>query len=221
MTGFEEAISGWPNHPEGIEGSFLFDVVLHLNPDYHVTLNIGRIIPVPMSTLEIVREVDLPEVAGVVTDPPAGEHHISSGHDFIFNINLDEVHAGKKPIVTTNRIEIDEGGILVEPLTEDGLYYLVTIRKVQQPLNVSIRLGDEFGSGNGEVEEDGGAKVWSAGDRLYIAPVETGKARVYNVSGQLQASLALTAGRQASVQLSPGIYLVSLNAGRIYKAVIK
>jgi hypothetical protein len=221
MTRFEEAISGWKGNPGGIEGSFTFDIVLHLNPDYHVTVNIGRIIPVPVSTVEITRELILPEVAGVIIDPPAGDHHVTSGSDFTFYLNLAEVHAGKKPIVTTNRIEIADDGIVVakrEDVCDDC--YLVTIREVRQPLTVSIRLGDEVEVGNEEVE-DGGAKVWSAGNRLYIAPVETGSARVFTVSGQLQASLALTAGREASIQLPPGVYLISLNTGRIYKAVIK
>ncbi|MDR1116128.1 MAG: hypothetical protein LBL33_08305 [Tannerella sp.] len=47
-----------------------------------------------------MRQIILPQVAGVTTDPPAGTYHVESQHDFIFTLTL-AVPFAAAPVVRT------------------------------------------------------------------------------------------------------------------------
>jgi hypothetical protein len=200
-----------------VDGHFKFTVTLHVGGTDIPIPNAGEITALTASTAKIEREVTMPEIPGISTDPPAGDHHVSSGSDFIFHLTLDEAHAGMTPIVTTDRLVVDdEEGVSVTP-SEDGGDFLVTIRRVQQPLNIFIRFGDE--NSNELINE--GTKVWGEVNRLNILSDQSGEAWVHTVTGQLQAVVPLTGGQPTGISLPSGIYVVTLNGGKVHKVVIK
>jgi hypothetical protein len=218
FTGFDEAVAGTTTRPQGQDGSFVFSLRLRLTPELSIPLNTGEIIAEGASPAVIHREILMPEVAGYVTDPPPGDHHLESGRDFTFYlIPTEEDTRMYIPKVTTNRrIGSDIDGVIVDP-QEDG-YYLVTIREIRESIEIYIT--------NGTPPEDdanadiAGTTVWGEKGVLYVRSLEPGIARIYSATGSLSATITAEAGVPRSTPLPAGVYIVSLN-GVTYKTIVK
>jgi hypothetical protein len=159
------------------------------------------------------RQVVIPEVAGIETIPSAGWHYAVSRQDFYITVTpTSPIPAGKELDVRTDRDNLSKEEDRIIEAVGDGSYK-VTIKGIQQAVNISILFAD------GTVAIDG-SNVWGANGQLYITAASAGIANIYALTGSLVKSLALTAGETAATSLPAGIYVVTLG-GNTYKAVVK
>jgi hypothetical protein len=168
----------------------------------------------------IAREVTLPRVAGLTTNPPAGRHYAKSATDFTFTVFPDAPLAdGDLLEVKTDRT-LPAGETDTEVTPNDDGTYTATVKRVVSRLSISIRIvkaGDDV-TGNGAGLN--GSSVWSYGGVLYIASTGNGVASVYNFAGRLVKTVPFAAGRTVSADLPAGLYVVVVN-GKTCKVLIK
>jgi hypothetical protein len=219
FTDFDAAIEGSISNPTGMYGSFVFTLTLHTTPAIEVKLNTGEIIPDRFPAVSIEREVTLPEVAGYMTDPPAGDHHVESGRDFTFYLTpVAENTNALVPVVTTNRkIGSDAETIQIKP-ENDGGHYIVTISEIRESITVYINgVSDSPGAVEDTAEP---VNVWGEKGALHIRAIASGQAIIYNIVGRVVATVSLRAGETSRTSLPAGMYIASLN-GVSYKALVK
>ncbi|MDR3261858.1 MAG: hypothetical protein LBT78_08495 [Tannerella sp.] len=185
--------------------------IASLGKEYFYVVKIA--LPQQITPPPIGRPVTLPSVAGFTTDPSAGVHSVPSRSHFTFTLTpVVALPAGQAPSVTTNRRLIpDADGVKVTP-NADGSYTVI-IYRVQEPTTVSIG----FTTANDAITA---ARVWSAGQTLYIHAPQSGTARIYGVTGQLVKTVAHTADETAQTALPRGVYIVVAN-GKTYKVIME
>jgi hypothetical protein len=213
---FDPAVAGSIAIPQGLDGRFVFTLMLHTVPDTVIRLNTGEITAYAMTPESVEREVILPEVAGYVTDPPAGDHHIESATDFTFYLvpTSDETRMIVPRVTTNRRFGSDAEGVVVEAV-DDGLYYIVTIRQIREAIEIYIN--EKEPEANDGIDA---THVWGESGRLLLRSVEPGKAVIYNTTGTQATIVSLNAGETVVVPLPSGIYIVALN-GAIFKTLVK
>jgi hypothetical protein len=218
-TDFDSAVGGTMAAPQGSNGHFVFTLKLHTVPAQEVTLNTGEIIAVGVPTVILEREVIMPEVKGYVTDPPVGVYHVESSRDFTFFLVpvSDETRMFVPKVTTNRRIGSDKETVTVES-RDDGAYYFVTIRRIQE--SITIYINGEGGETPGANEDVAGTNIWGEKGRLRIRAVEPGEATVYNTLGKRIATVPLKAGEAIAMPMPAGIYIVSYR-GVAYKAFVK
>ncbi|MDR1601532.1 MAG: hypothetical protein LBS42_03790 [Tannerella sp.] len=216
FTDFDSAIEGTGGAPQGSNGHFVFTLKLHTVPAQEVTLNTGEIIAERMPAAVLERKVTMPEAEGYVTDPPVGIHHIESGRDFTFYLVpvSDETRLLVPKVTTNRRIGSDAESVTVEP-RDDGAYYFVTVRRIQE--SISIYINGKTPDAN---EKIAAAKAWGEKGKLHIRAAEPGIATVYNAPGAQIAVVSLKEGETMAMPLPAGIYIVSFH-GAAYKAFVK
>ncbi|MDR2764776.1 MAG: hypothetical protein LBB90_07055, partial [Tannerella sp.] len=158
------------------------------------------------------RQVFLPQVPGMTSNPPAGVHYVASGTDFIFTLTPQAPMQGlSRPSLTVETVPKTD--VLITPQA-DGSY---TVRIPVGIPNIQIKIQvNTLETANETVPT---ARVW-AGDRtLYIAAATAGEARVYAVTGQLLKTLPHLAGETVTAQLPLGMYIV-VAEGKAYKIMI-
>ena len=160
----------------------------------------------------IQRLVVMPTIVGAVCDRPAGENYIESQKDFVFNITPTGSNMGMGLKVTTSRTSVPDSEGVVITKNEDGSY-TVTIRQVQEPIEVYI----DFVTSNAEIED---YALWSNGENLYIQSEKAALVRIYTISGLQVQSISVTAGETKTVALSKGFYAIMVGDS-VYKIVIK
>jgi hypothetical protein len=167
-----------------------------------------------------MREVVLPQVAGVTTDPPAGTYHVESHHDFIFTLTL-AVPSATAPAVRT--IYIPDGSdsgseVGVTPAAAPGSY-TVRIRSVtRSPLQIVIELPADTDTDTGTAAPPSdAARVWTAAGHLHIVSPAAGEARVYSATGMLIKIIRYEAGETVRVPLPKGFHAVVLSGGKTVK----
>jgi uncharacterized repeat protein (TIGR02543 family) len=168
----------------------------------------------PMVYPEIKREVILPAVEGIRTDPAAGSHYVNSREDFVFTVYPSEAYANQRLVVTTSRTSIpDEEGVTVWK-NADGSYQ-VTIHYIQDRVEVFI----DFEMPDG-MQTPEGNRIWSYRGQLHV---KTTKAlsvlRIYTLSGYLHAQYTLTSG-ETVIPLPGGVYVVTLDQSGMKQKII-
>jgi hypothetical protein len=161
------------------------------------------------------REVILPKVDGLTTDPPEGIHYVESGKDFVFKITPVSIATGFEPDVTTSRTTLPEDRDDVEMIRNTDGTYTVRILCVQEPVTVNIQPV----AGNEPPLNSTARQVWSDGGKLYICSSQTGGAKIYTLVGQFVKTVACVAGETGSAVLPSGMYMVLLE-GKTRKVVI-
>jgi hypothetical protein len=165
-----------------------------------------------------MREVVLPQVAGVTTDPPAGTYHVESHHDFIFTLTL-AVPSATAPAVRT--IYIPDGSdsgseTEVTPAAAPDSY-TVRVRSVtRSPLQIVIEIPDDTGT---DTPPSDAARVWTAAGHLHIVSPVAGEARVYSATGVLIKIIRYEAGETVRVPLPKGFHAVVLSGGKTVKII--
>jgi hypothetical protein len=168
-------------------------------------------IPEPVYPPPTLREVILPSLPGVTTDPPAGSYYLPGGSDFVFTLTPAAAQAALTPVIKTGRTNDAGDGVEITP-NGDGSY-TVRIRQVRQPLTVTI----DFTTAGATID---GARVWSYAGTLYITAAVDSEARIYSVSGGLAKSIPAAAGATVSAPLPAGFYVVVLG-GKPYKVFVE
>lgn len=158
----------------------------------------------------ILREVLLPTVKDAVCSVEAGVHNVESLRDFTFT--LTGVKPGYSPRISTSRTLYpdSEGGLLIER-NDDGSY-TVTIRKIQEPVVVSI----DFSVGIASVES---TRVWTFDGVLHVQPINPCEIFIYTFTGALVKCVRLSAGENFSLTLTKGCYFVTIDK-KTYKVIL-
>jgi hypothetical protein len=156
----------------------------------------------------ITREVNLPDVTDVISEPAPGTHYIDSSDDFGFTLQF-----GGAPLkVRTSRIV----GGQPEELTgvPDGYGgYVYAIRQVKE--TVYIYIGPET-VGNATVD---GASVWAYKSVIHVEVLHDEEIDVYAVTGRLVKRVRASEG-VTSISIAPGVYIVVLKSGLVQKVIV-
>ena len=171
-----------------------------------VYLCVGDVTPNP-----IRRQILIPSVPGVTTDPEAGAHYMMSQSNFDFKA----MFTTEQPLkVMTNRVFDGKQEELAGKLNANGEYEY-TIRQVTQ--NIVLTIGPDFATSNGLVD---GTAVWSHDNTIYIKVEKEDIASIYSVAGQLVKRIDLPQG-STPVSMERGVYIVTLKDGSIHKVILK
>ncbi|MDR1408204.1 MAG: thioester domain-containing protein [Tannerella sp.] len=163
----------------------------------------------------IVRQVKLPGLEGVNSEPKPNVYTIESGTDFSFTLTPDESFPeGTKFNVTTNRLNVPANEDVLTMANGDGSYTFL-IRGIRQQLEIHIEIAPSLS----DSELAAGENVWTDGHTLYIRATQNGTARVYNVTGQPAATIPYAAGT-TQISLPEGLYMVK-TAGATYKVIAR
>ncbi|MDR2138900.1 MAG: YDG domain-containing protein [Tannerella sp.] len=158
-----------------------------------------------------LREVVIPKVPGVVTNPPAGIHYAVSGSDYTFRISPE---AGREftgtPVVNVlpyvSDVRVTANG--------DGSYTVV-IPGVSRPVELSIAAPVTPSTGNAVLPDE---QIWGVGGQLHIRVSAAGEAQIYGISGVRVKTVRCAAGETVT-EVPAGIYLVRLH-GKSWKVAV-
>lgn len=189
------------------------DKILVMGPMEHYFVDIPGIRnndEIPHGT--IPRAVTVPVVSGATLNIEPGVHHVPSTYDFSFTIKPTGSNEDLVPVVTTGRTNFpDSEGVTYQKLSDGS--WLVTIIRLQSNINLSIN----FEVSNASIESN---SVWANGGQLYVSSPTSGSANIYSITGALVKTVAFAAGETASISLSTGFYVVTVN-GKAYKVTVK
>ena len=158
----------------------------------------------------IQRYIDIPKVAGVVTDPVVGRYYRTQNDPFYFTSTF----SGDRLAVTATGFY--SGTILYLDETAEelgGNSFRYKIHPVLEPWTVFI--------GPGIVANDGinVNNVWSYGNTLYVNTPGDDVVSVYTALGMLHRKYEVYGGLN-KYTLEKGIYMVKLKDGQAYKIII-
>jgi hypothetical protein len=169
----------------------------------------------PPTSVTVTRRVFVPAVEGAILSE-SGQCGVLSGRDFEFTIRPTGDQAGKVPVVKSDR-QMADGKTDVEvtrDATDRGLYH-VRVLQVQSPVTLTITFRSE--SSNQLIQD---TKVWGGKETLHIFPVLRGEAVIYGSAGERVAIAPLEAGQESIVPLPAGVYVVVLDGGISFKAIV-
>ena len=172
----------------------------------------GRRPDVPFSiTRQITLNNETGDASSTLLEPLKQIYDVPTGKDFTLTVRPT---GNNVPTLTTSRNGrlSDEIGVKTEVLP-DGAYRF-TIRKVQENLTVTLK----YTVSNAEVD---GTRVWGEDGTLCITSAAAGRASVYNALGHLLNSLTLSAGETRRLNMPAGVYIVTFDNGRAYKAAVR
>lgn len=157
----------------------------------------------------IQREVHIPEVEGLITDPVAGEHFVKSSNDFIFTVWSKPGYSLDNLIIKTgeNRWDQNEGVRMTK--NEDGSI-TVRILQVTKPLFLSINGVSPVS--NTDIDQQ---KIWSYDKNLYIQTEKEVMLQIYNTIGELNLQRKLHAGKTV-VPLQQGFFMIRIGS-KVYR----
>lgn len=158
----------------------------------------------------IQREVYIPQVAGVTTDPEYGTQYVPSQDDFHFTAKYTTANP---LIVTTNRIVDGAEEVLPGTPNAEGGYDYV-IRRVTQ--NIVLTFGEESVD-NASID---GRAVWSYNNTINIRVAKEDVASIYSVASRLVKRIELAEGDN-SIPAERGVYVVTLKDGSVHKVIVK
>lgn len=156
--------------------------------------------------------VTLPSVAGVQTDPRAGEYSVEEYTDFSFQLTLDKEYDQSVPVVTT------DGGEILEPFSE-GVYILKSIHS-DVAISINGIVKNPSLVANAEIKSDSRIVFVCRDGILCITIDRPLHVQVICLNGRLLYSQDLPAGETRLDGLPDGIYIVRLSDGTTGKVVI-
>ena len=172
----------------------------------------GRRPDVPFSiTRQITLNNETGDASSTLLEPLKQIYDVATGKDFTLTVRPT---GNNVPTLTTSRNGrlSDEIGVKTEVLP-DGAYRF-TIRKVQENLTVTLK----YTVSNAEVD---GTRVWGEDGTLCITSAAAGRANIYNALGRFENSLTLSAGETRRLSMPAGVYIVTFDNGRAYKAAVR
>ena len=172
----------------------------------------GRRPDVPFSiTRQITLNNETGDASSTLLEPLKQIYDVATGKDFTLTVRPT---GNNVPTLTTSRNSrlSDEIGVKTEVLP-DGAYRF-TIRKVQENLTVTLK----YTVSNTEVD---GTRVWGEDGTLCITSAAAGRANIYNALGRFENSLTLSAGETRRLNMPAGVYIVTFDNGRAYKAAVR
>ena len=165
---------------------------------------------IPNITRQITLNNETGDASSTLLEPLKQIYDVPTGKDFTLTVRPT---GNNVPTLTTSRDGHipDATGVITEVLP-DGAYRF-TVRKVQENLTVTLK----YTVSNAEVD---GTRVWGEDGTLCIRSAAAGRASVYNALGHLLNSLTLSAGETRRLNMPAGVYIVTFDNGRAYKAAV-
>lgn len=186
----------------------------YLSLDFDTVCNMAYLCVSRFTAHDVLYEIIMPSVAGVITNPVADKYHIKSGHDFKFTAKYSTDYPLK---VLTGRIINGVPEEIIGTKNVNGEYEYV-IPQVRCNINLVIGPDPASSTANDNVEE--GKVVWSHGNMVYMKVEKEDVASIYSVAGQLMKRVDLPEGT-TSTDLNHGIYIVILKNGSVHKVIVR
>ena len=166
---------------------------------------------IPNITREITLSNETGDLSPTLVEPLRQYYDVPTGKDFVLTVRPT---GNNVPTLTTSRDGHipDATGVITEVLP-DGAYRF-TVRKVQENLTVTLK----YTVSNAEVD---GTRVWGEDGTLCITSAAADRANVYNALGHFVNSLTLSAGETCRLNVPSGVYIVTFDNGRAYKAAVR
>ena len=166
---------------------------------------------IPNITREITLSNETGDLSPTLVEPLWQYYDVPTGKDFVLTVRPS---GNNIPTLTTSRDGHipDATGVITEVLP-DGAYRF-TVRKVQENLTVTLK----YTVSNAEVD---GTRVWGEDGTLCITSAAAGRANIYNALGRFENSLTLSAGETRRLNMPAGVYIVTFDNGRAYKAAVR
>ncbi|MDR1335889.1 MAG: T9SS type A sorting domain-containing protein, partial [Tannerella sp.] len=165
----------------------------------------------------ITRRIEIPEVEGVYTRPPAGMHYVESRRDFTFTVIPADGYTLENIRISSGSELTDREKTTLIPQADGSL--TVTFHEVNEPLHVTVENVVQVTTGSGGV--DRAFVLWAGGDRLHVQASEPAELQVYTTAGRLYDRRTVAAGR-TEIPLPKGLYIVTLNGDGVrHKIVIR
>ncbi|MDR2920762.1 MAG: InlB B-repeat-containing protein [Tannerella sp.] len=159
----------------------------------------------------IFRTVHLPEVEGLITVPGPGIHTVESHRDFVFTVTAKPGYSLNWLSISTGIPSRDKEGIKMQKNADGSV--TVTIRKVWEPLDVSINGASPVS--NSIIENH---KIWAYRQNLHIKAQYETMIQIYTLDGKLHIQRMIELG-ETTIPLPQGLYTIVLD-GRVYKVMI-
>lgn len=160
----------------------------------------------------IQREITIPYVEGLITNPTAGKYYIQSRNNFVFTIQAAPGYNLDYLTVKTG-IEIrDKEGIKMV-VNEDGS---VTVTLLQVTENITLTINNVSTTSNESINKQ---KVWSYNEKLFIVTDKQSEIQIFTMLGHLYLQQKVEAG-ETVIPMSQGFYTIKLN-GQAYKVTIQ
>ncbi|MDR1675095.1 MAG: T9SS type A sorting domain-containing protein [Tannerella sp.] len=169
---------------------------------------------VPVIDPIINRKVEIPNVAGVASTPPAGIHYVPSHTNFPFTLEFET----PAPLaVRTGRIVDYEPEPELKGLRLNDNEYSYVIREVME--DITLQIGPEVSrtTGNAPIDE---TDIWSHNTTIYIKVEKENIASVFSIAGHLIRRIEVPAGT-TTLPMPQGVYIVVLQDGLRHKVVVK
>lgn len=164
------------------------------------------------NTPDIEREVVLPGLYSIITEPEAGEYKVKEFSDFTFTVTPKPGYVLDNLTVKVGHPAWDERDGIRLTRNDDGSVE-VTILKISA--SMSIKFSGVEAVANAVVNNQ---EVWSYDNHLYIKSEKEALLKIYTMSGQLYRLLRIGAG-ETMVDLEAGNYVVVFD-GKSYKIKI-
>ena len=159
---------------------------------------------------EIIREVILPKVKGLITDPEAGPHRVKSHQDFVFTIRAEVGYSLDFLTVTTGVPIRDKEGIRMKKNPDGSV--TVTILQVWEPLTVSINNVSPLS--NRTVD---GPQLWAHNKNLHVKAPYRSMMQIFALDGKIYLQQEIEG--ETVIPLAQGFYTIVID-GNVYKVMI-
>jgi len=194
---------------KSIEGTY------YLTIDADTTCNVVYLCIATVPGPKIMRDVYIPPVSGVTTDPVNGTYRVRSGNNFEFKAKYTTDCPLK---VMTGRVIDGDKEEIFGTKNANGEYEYV-IQQVRT--NITLTIGPDCASENPNANDNvDGEIVWSHNNTIYIKVDREDIASIYSVAGQLIKRVDLPEGTY-STDLERGVYIVTLKDGSVHKVILK
>jgi hypothetical protein len=181
---------------------------------------VGRFLIYDLPASVISRRVTIESPLYYDVSPSPGSFYIESGRTLTLTLTpRPSLPEGYVPLVTTDRVVYSDDYPSAIKITAnaDGTYTVRIAYIIEETVVTIAAVSPDSPTAN-----DPSAtvpQVWGYGGRLYIRSATTGRAAVYNLSGQQVKALPFAAGETLSQPMPAGIYIVRIGE-RNYKVVL-
>ena len=163
----------------------------------------------------IQRAVLIPEVTGLITSLPPGEHFVKGHDDFVFTMTPLPGYSLDGVSVKTNNPKWDNNrGVILDKIAADIVK--VTILQVTEPLILTI----EGVNPTNIISVASNAAIWTEPGLLFVDVEKPVVLSVYTVSGCLHTQKQLNEGKSV-LSLPAGFYIVLLDHKTYQKVIVK
>jgi len=147
----------------------------------------------------VSRQVIVPSVQHLISDPVAGVYRVVSGGEFSVTLTPSVGYKYEFPVITTGNAALDKN--ITTTRGTDGSI-VVTVTGITR--DIKLKFDGDITTANIALN---GTQVWSQGQILHISSVKADALKIYTLTGKLYLSRELPVG-ETTVALPQGIYII-------------